>query len=230
MMQFCWTRHLRQFALGGAIGLALVAGAPSSLHAQDDDNGWSIGNIERRVWNGFVRGLGLRSADDPVIEYRERSPLVVPPTRELPPPTAKTAAKNPAWPVDPDVARQRKRADGKRKSPAEVARGVERHHEALTPEELNPPGATTTGSAGKAPGPLGDLHRPLQPSELGYFGGLFSFKGFGNRTEIGTFTSEPPRTTLTAPPSGYQTPSSAQPYGMTPRIKPKIRPVDPNSE
>ena len=55
----------------------------------------------------FCSGLGLkREGDDPGIDYHERSPLVVPPTRDLPPPdTGIAATKNPAWPKDPDVKR-----------------------------------------------------------------------------------------------------------------------------
>jgi hypothetical protein len=55
----------------------------------------------------------------------------------------------------------------------------------------------------------------MQPSALGYFGGLFSSFGSSNKDEFATFDREPPRTNLTAPPSGYQTPSAAQPYGIT---------------
>ena len=37
------------------------------------------------------------------IDYRERSPLVIPPTLDLPPPeAADAAARNPAWPRDPE--------------------------------------------------------------------------------------------------------------------------------
>ena len=44
--------------------------------------------------------------------------------------------------------------------------------------------------------------------------------GFGGYTnETGTFTNEPSRNTLTEPPPGYQTPSPAQPYGVTRRVE-----------
>ena len=62
----------------------------------------------------------------------------------------------------------------------------------------------------------------LPPSELGYFGGLFTARGWGfggYQNETGTFSNEPPRTQLTEPPPGYQTPSASQPYGMTRRIE-----------
>ena len=42
------------------------------------------------------------------IEYRERSPLVVPPKLDLPPPAGTTAeVKAPNWPKDPDDARRK---------------------------------------------------------------------------------------------------------------------------
>ena len=70
----------------------------------------------------------------------------------------------------------------------------------------------------------------LAPSQLGYFGGLFSWPGFGfgEKEEYGTFKKEPPRRSLTDPPIGYRTPSPAQPYGIaksTPR--PTVTPRDP---
>jgi hypothetical protein len=54
----------------------------------------------------------------------------------------------------------------------------------------------------------------MSPAELGYKGGLFGSQfGGGSKDETATFTNEPPRSSLTEPPVGYQTPSSAQPYG-----------------
>jgi hypothetical protein len=60
----------------------------------------------------------------------------------------------------------------------------------------------------------------MSPSELGYVRRWFSGFGFGAyRDEVGTFTAEPPRQMLTAPPSGYQTPSPEHPYGNTKRVE-----------
>ena len=63
----------------------------------------------------------------------------------------------------------------------------------------------------------------MKPSALGYTGGLFSnmFKS-GNEEDYGTFTGEAPRTSLVQPPAGYQTPSPAQPYGVS-KGKPEAR-------
>ena len=42
--------------------------------------------------------------------------------------------------------------------------------------------------------------------------------------DVANFTGEPPRTALTDPPPGYQTPSPEQPYGVG-----KAKPVAPTS-
>jgi hypothetical protein len=71
-----------------------------------------------------------------------------------------------------------------------------------------------------------DGRRPVRPSELGYKGGLLGglFKD-NSKPEVATFKSEPTRSDLTMPPPGYQTPSAAHPYGLTPRRE-KAKPLD----
>jgi hypothetical protein len=175
-----------------------------------------------------MRNLGLRNGNESQIEYRERSPLVIPPSNNLPPPEQAGAGRSAAWPVDPDVKRK-KEAAAKRKE----RKGYDPDYEGrnLTPSELNPPGVGRTAGRAGTPDSMGSDGRSMQPSELGYFGGLFSsFGSFGssNKDDVATFDHEPPRTSLTAPPSGYQTPSAAQPYGIT-KKDPKltVTPYDP---
>lgn len=230
MMQARW---VRETAVACALALAaLVAAAPLPAQAQDDDSvdQNSIWNLERRVWGSIVRGLGLRDPNTPVIEYRERSPLVVPPSADLPPPQPKGVPKNVAWPNDPDVARARKAAEAKKRLNAgrDLSRTVDNQGNPITPDQLNRPGgvpAQSKGSNAPASGVDPD-GKPVAPSELGYFGGLFSGRawGFGSgfggyQDETGTFTSEPSRSQLTEPPPGYQTPSPSQPYGVTRRVE-----------
>jgi hypothetical protein len=228
MMQARWVRQIA--AVGGLTLAGLATGTPAIGQAQQDDavESNSIWNLERRVWGSVVRGLGLRDPNAPAIDYRERSPLVVPPSRELPPPQARATPRDPAWPTDPDAARARKQADSKRKLGAgnvDGSRSIDQQSQPLTPDQLNRPGAAVPSSANRsnAPVPGSDSEgRPVAPSELGYFGGLFSGRawGFGAyQNEVGTFTNEPPRTQLTEPPPGYQTPSPAQPYGNTRRVE-----------
>src|SRR2546425_12990418 len=89
-------------ALAAAIALTLVSVAPARAADDDDDT------ADTKFFRGLLSGLGLKSANNP-IDYHERSPLVVPPSRELPAPgTEATIANNPAWPKDPDVSRSKK--------------------------------------------------------------------------------------------------------------------------
>jgi hypothetical protein len=217
-----WTRHVGRAARGGALGLVVLAAcAQVSARAQDDDDKNSIWNLDKRIFEGFAKGLGLQKGDAPGIDYRERSPLVVPPSRNLPPPEQAGTARAAEWPVDPDVKRREERTAKKKLD----RRGYDEDAEnrALLPSELDPPGSRgRTGSVSKPAKPGSDQGDPeggnFLPSQLGYFGGLFSGQAFGfggQKDEVGTFTKEPPRTTLTTPPTGYQTPSPAQPYGVS---------------
>jgi hypothetical protein len=224
MMHVHW---IRPIGFAGACMLAtLVISAPAQ--AQNDDAVESsnpIQNLEQKVWGGIVRGLGLKDPNAPQIDYRERSPLVVPPTRDLPPPQERAQPRDPAWPHDPDVARAAKAAAAKRKTGSNAQTARENSGRALTPSELEPtgPGPRQTAASDRSNAPAsGAEGRPVLPSELGYTGGLFSWRswGFGGyQDETGTFTNEPPRTRLTEPPPGYQTPSPEQPYGVTRRVE-----------
>jgi hypothetical protein len=71
------------------------------------------GTENEGAWDKFMRTLGMKGSPDDTsdINYVERPPLVVPPSRDLPPPAAATAAPAPDWPNDP--AKSGKRAKGK---------------------------------------------------------------------------------------------------------------------
>jgi hypothetical protein len=232
---FRWTGYLTRSALIGAIGLAVLASGSVAQAQDDDSNSSSIWNFDRQVFRGIARGLGLQSGADPTIDYRERSPLVVPPSRDLPPPESGSTDKIPAWPVDPDVTR-RSAAAAKRKDPS--TRNYDPDYEArsLLPSELDGPATTAARrSAAKPPRPGSGNADPdgenEMPSQLGFKGGLFSWSGLGfgaqKDEEVGTFTSEPARSSLTAPPAGYQTPSPSQPYGTHRRNDRTVKPLDP---
>ena len=169
--------------------------------------------------------LGLRDGSEPDLDYRERSPLVVPPSTNLPPPESTAAPANPAWPVDPDQKRRRET----RAKARTYATGTNEDSRPLTRSELDPPGAAAARRGGASGTSAGGNDHQMLPSELGYVGGLFSRKSFGFGTqsdEVGTFKQEPPRTSLSAPPSGYQTPSPSEPYGVTKRIERKTTKYD----
>jgi hypothetical protein len=231
---------MRDVGLAGALALAtLVVGMPAHVQAQDDAvEPNSIWNLEQRIWGGVVRGLGLKDPNAPVIDYRERSPLVVPPTRDLPPPQAKATPRDAAWPNDPDVSKARKASETKRNrmGGGNAASALEPQGRPISPDELNRgvPRQQTANQSNRSNAPASGSDpdgRQVPPSEIGYFGGLFSLRAWGFSgyvDETGTFNGEPTRSQLTEPPPGYQTPSPAQPYGVTRRVeRSKVEQFDP---
>jgi len=91
---------------------------------------------------------------------------------------------------------------------------------ALRPDELDKPGrGDKKGADTKAPGvSVEEASRPMMPSDLGtktekIFGSIWS-TFTPAKPEAAPFTGEPPREAMTAPPSGYQTPSPNYPYGI----------------
>jgi hypothetical protein len=229
MMQSHW---MKQFGFAGVVALAAVAGASGNARAQDDavENS-TIQNLEQKVWGTIVRGLGMRDPNSPTIDYRERSPLVVPPSRDLPTPQARAIPRDPSWPADPDAARAKSRETKRKTAIGNASSAIENQGRPIAPSELDKAGPRegTQAQSNRSNAPASGSNPDggaVPPSELGYFGGLFSGQawGFGSgfggyKDETGTFTSEPQRSQLTEPPPGYQTPSGDQPYGVTRRIE-----------
>lgn len=197
--------RLNRVALAATLAIAFIVtmglGDITVRAADDDENALP----DQRFFQGVMKGLGLRRDGDG-IEYRERSPLVLPPSRELPPPETEASARPPAsWPKDPDVeytkkvkaARARPNINPEQQGP-------------LKPSEYSVAGAPSRSSL---PDGKPDIFgRPMSPAELGTQG---IFKPlWGNKEEYSTFTSEPARSSLTEPPPGYRTPSPNQPYGV----------------
>jgi hypothetical protein len=201
----------RTFAL--ALALAMASSAGSAFAAEDDEDV----PLDTKLFRQFMKDLGL-TRDGEGIEYRERAPLVVPPSRNLPPPRSETAVtSNPAWPNDPD-ANKRKAEAVKKKLPSKTAaEAAEAEARPLSRSELERGKAAPGTQAGTVVKDAdAEASRPLRADELGsksLFSNMFSTFN-PDKTETGTFTSEPARDSLTAPPPGYQTPSPNQPYGL----------------
>src|SRR3981081_587342 len=122
-------RALRLAAVVAGVGLVMTAGA---VRAQDDDE--DDKTFEEKVIEGIMAGIGGTNMENRGIDYRERSPLVVPPKLDLPPPASASAdVKAPNWPKDPDEARRKAAIAARKKEnkdPVEASR-------LLTPNELN---------------------------------------------------------------------------------------------
>src|ERR1700737_166467 len=206
------SRGLRLAVVALGVGLVMTAGAP---RAQDDDE--DDKTFEERGIEGTEGGIGGTNMENRGIEYRERSPLVVPPKLDLPPPAAASnEVKAPNWPKDPDEAR-RKAAIAARKKENKDPREASR---ILTPSELNVrgPKASSTADSDSVTQPGGNpgANSILSPSQLGYSGGFSGLFG-GNKAEVAPFKGEPTREALTQPPSGYQTASPNFAYGTGPK-------------
>jgi type IV secretory pathway VirB10-like protein len=192
------------------LGIGLLASA-SAARAEDDEDD---STFEEKIIKQIMTGIGGTNMENTGIDYRERSPLVVPPKIDLPPPaSAAVEAPVPNWPKDPEV-RRRKEAKAARqkdnKDPREASR-------VLTPSELavgkTAPAKRTAET--NQPGDPG-ASAILSPSQLGFDGGFMGmFKG--SKTESAPFKGEPTRDTLTMPPPGYQTPSPGYAYGTGPK-------------
>ena len=178
------TRAARLSAIALGVGLLFVSNA---ARAGDDDD---EPTFEEKVITGIMKGLGGTNMDNTGIDYRERSPLVVPPKLDLPPPASASAeVKVPNWPKDPDEERRKAliaaRKKEARKDTSTASREAAR---VLTPDELNK-GRTATGTSGGTQGSDSAMtNNPVfSPSQLGYEGGIFKFFR-GNKAETAPFT------------------------------------------
>jgi hypothetical protein len=203
----------------------LIGCAGTNARAEDDDDN-ALPDV--KILRSILKAFGLRR-DGEGIDYRERSPLVVPPRTDLPPPqSTNPAAKTAGWPDDPDVKRA-KQLKAERKN--RVIKNPE-DERPLLPSEYNLPApASPSSRPDGTPGRTAeDEARPSSPYELGSKS-VFTLKAlWGEKEEYATFTGEPARGSLIEPPAGYRTPSPNQPYGLgkekwKPTVTDRLEPV-----
>jgi len=188
--------------LGAAAAALILCSSASFARAGGDDDNQSF-------TDKFLTTLGLKNPGSAEygINYSERSPLVVPPTRNLPPPMANGPPPVPDWPKDPDVIRS-KEAKYSDKVVTPQTDYVVDSQRPLRPDELNV-GRSVTPRDNRPGTP--DQNPPADPAAKK---SLFSL--FQKQEQYATFTGEPARGSLTDPPPGYLTPSPDQPYGVGP--------------
>jgi len=214
-----WTRSVRAMRLAAIVlGVGLVVGA-GQVRAQDDvdEDEENQKPFERSVIDNVMSSIGGKRIEDGTINYRERSPLVIPSkTDVLPPPASRKTQLAPNWPKDPDEA-ERKRL---REEASKPAMSPEQARMPLMPSELaarTPKKRKEEAAAASTSNNPSTSSYMLSPSQLGYKGGLFSnMFNSGNKEETAPFTGEPERSELTEPPKGYQTPSPNFAYGTGP--------------
>src|SRR5258708_20867688 len=170
-------RRLAVVAFGVVVGIGLVTRAGAAL-AQDDDEDEKT--FEEKIIDGIMAGVGGTNMENRGINYRERSPLVVPPKLDLPPPeTVKSEFKDPNWPKDPDVARRKDAAAERKKSKPSHAESSR----PLSPSELNVGRTAAPARTDNDPVQPGVTSSPmLSPSQLG-FDGRLSYLFGGSKSE-----------------------------------------------
>jgi hypothetical protein len=207
-------------ACGLAFGVAVVCG-PTPARAGDDEP-----SVDEKIYNTIMEGLGFKKDGEATINYQERAPLVIPPSRDLPAPEKSGAitANNPSWPKDPDIARRK--AQEAMERDRNVSDEREREQNQLRPEQLTPGSRAAQKKKQQAKerdngyvSPASGFDSQLTPAQLGTTSGLFGL--FSKKEDTVKFTGEPPRGSLTDPPTGYQTPSPDQPYGLGKGAAPK---------
>ena len=227
-------RGLPLAAVALGVGLVMTVGA---ARAGDDDVDQR--SFSERFVDSFKSTIRGTTMDNRGIDYRERSPLVVPPNLDLPPPAAASNAPPPIanWPKDPDerqrkaiIAAKKKNAPPTASLPAVVVTDAAPRPVNIAPPIAEPPAPETIRPAHAAEGtaktdPIydqpGDLLKggaSTVSSSLDNIGlgslGLGNL--FGSKKDEPTLPpgTEPTREALTQPPSGYQTPSPNFPYAV----------------
>ncbi len=150
---------------------ALLALPAATASAQDDDD-----TFEQKIIKNILGGMGV-DVGRPGIDYRERSPLVIPPTRDLPPPqAADVSARNPAWPREPDKKLVVRAKPNARATPDEPG-----SHSVMSPDELRrgadgPRAGRVTETSRSGSLDEANIGRPVNPSELSGTYSIFSWR------------------------------------------------------
>ncbi len=196
-------------SVGAAAVAVLCVFACTVVARAGDDDPNATQSSGGSIYDKMLNVIGLSGQG--TIQYSERSPLVVPPTRDLPPPRANAVPAVPNWPKDPDMERSKQ---GKvKEKPGPNPNWVIENSRPLRPDELRNPAGTTAASPATPNTELSPADYPDQIERSKK--SIFSFDWF-KKEQYATFTGEPTRGSLTDPPAGYQTPSPDQPYGISP--------------
>src|SRR5215471_7911314 len=142
-----WSRPATQTIFSVMFATAIACACASNARAGDyeDPSGTTF-------TSKVLKAIGLPDPDHPEYEinYSERSPLVVPPNRNLPPPIATDKPPVANWPQDADI----KKRQASKKEPGHVEGDrVTDEGRPLRPDELIPKGkaSTTCSSPGIEP-------------------------------------------------------------------------------
>jgi hypothetical protein len=211
-----------------SLGLAVLLLGPVGIaHAQAANDDDETETIDTKLMKDFLRGMGLRDGTEKGIDYHERSPLVIPPSRDLPTPGTTASIKDPAWPNDKEMPNSPKAKKKKKvvvNAFGDTLGDPDPGNRPLRPEEMDIRAKTRDVNGPDRANPV------LSPSELGVKSGIFGWNMFNQGPETAKFGGEPPRTSLLDPPTGYRTPAADQPYQADTRDQIKTRTMEDRFE
>jgi hypothetical protein len=185
---------------GARLALASLCSGLAVFPAHAGDDGAAP------IWMGLGTVIGIvKGENDVSIDYRDRGRLVLPPKLVLPPPGATAVQANPAWPIDPDVQKEKK-AKLEEKKPVAI------HHGRYTTPLVPPTGVVTmsaTAGEGAPPAPCANPDPktgacPQKPGAKWNYNPL-TWIGLEKKPAV-VLGPEPDREALTDPPKGYRAP------------------------
>ncbi|MGE3247215.1 MAG: hypothetical protein AB7F96_07125 [Beijerinckiaceae bacterium] len=197
----------------GAVAAMGLASVPA--RALDDDGHQSIfqtftGLLGTQIG---IPGVGGSDKQDAPIHYRERAPLVLPPSNSLRSPMPSVRQRNAAWPKDPDVERARRAA-----APRGIVPRDDAGNEILTPQYLRNTGRLSRNTSRDPYAEQCDMSRdPLAtPCNVKDMWSVLKNNKLKDGPKDLVAGQEPPRRNLTDPPTGYRTPSRKVKYTFEP--------------
>ena len=166
---------------------------------------------EGMLFKNLIEGSGLFGSSKADIEYKQRAPLVVPPSSSLPKPQEAGAHRSAAWPDDPDVARRRAERDSSNILYQNTESYRANTRPLMSQEELR-----RGRVAGRANGPDGivadhnNYNNQIQPIRVGR-----EMAARQSQTDEANlaYGSEPARRYLHEPPTGYRRPAATAALG-----------------
>jgi hypothetical protein len=189
-------------AVGGL--LAGCIGGPEDYY---DDGTAAQAQEGQPIMHRLLTGAGIVDPPTTQIQYAPRSPIVVPPSTDLPAPQQKVAATAGAdWPTNPEEIEAAARASGQ-KDPGEALREAMHSGDRLTSNEVQagriPGGGLNTAGTATQPESTQRLGRRLTQTELQ------TLKVNSPESNAGpNIGPAPTRKYLIEPPDEYRTPAT----------------------
>lgn len=186
-------RAIRILLAGSMIAAALPASAQEGM-----------------LFQNVLRSMGMMPGEGPDIEYRQRPPLVVPPSSALPRPQDPAAGRNAAWPNDPDVAARRAAAEDTLLPATRRDKYRENQRPLLSQEELRKGRLPGQGYGPGATRGTDTYEENIGPIRIGRE--LAAKQSADDLSQL-KYGQEPQRKRLSDPPVGYRRPAGSAPLG-----------------